>query len=332
MKLSIIIPVYNVENYLDECVDSIVVQEEKNLEIILVDDGSTDNSGNACEQWAKRYEYIKVIHKRNGGLASARNAGLAIATGEFVLFIDSDDRIAKGSIGAIRKNILETNSDIYFLSAKKFYPDGNEEPLDDYIKRETISGKSDVEVMKQVASMTRYPGSACTKAYRKYFLDSNNLWFPFDRRIAEDLGFTLRCLLTAKTFDVVENDFYMYRQNRQGSITSSSTAINKSFWNLVIFIQESIELLSDNRCPKSVKHKYALGVVAYEYSVALVHFCRVTDRYEEAYQFMEETKWLSKFLFSKRGKVISFMIKLIGVKATSIALSYAYRRRERKNS
>ena len=93
VMLSIIVPVYNVEKYIGKCIESIVNQTYKDLEIILVDDGSTDNSGKICDEWARKDKRIKVIHKKNGGLSDARNAGLDICTGDYIGFVDSDDYI-----------------------------------------------------------------------------------------------------------------------------------------------------------------------------------------------------------------------------------------------
>lgn len=117
VKISFIVPVYNVEKYLQECVYSIIEQKhydkyKKNIEIILVDDGSTDNSGKICDCLCDQYTNIKVIHKKNGGLASARNAGLAIAKGDYIGFIDSDDRIDKNCIPQIIQWINNTKVDI----------------------------------------------------------------------------------------------------------------------------------------------------------------------------------------------------------------------------
>ena len=92
--ISVIIPVYKAEEYLERCVDSVLAQTYSNLEIILVDDGSPDNSGQICDRYAEKDSRVKVIHKKNGGVSSARNAGLDVATGEFVAFVDSDDFIA----------------------------------------------------------------------------------------------------------------------------------------------------------------------------------------------------------------------------------------------
>jgi len=92
-KTSVIVPVYNAEKYLDKCIQSILNQDYKNIEVILIDDGSLDNSGNICDEYAKVDSRVKVVHKKNGGVSSARNCGIDIATGEFIMFVDSDDYI-----------------------------------------------------------------------------------------------------------------------------------------------------------------------------------------------------------------------------------------------
>lgn len=110
--ISIIVPVYKVEKYLDKCVESIVEQTYKNLEIILVDDGSPDNCPAMCDEWAKKDSRIKVIHKKNGGLSSARNAGLDGCTGDYIYFLDSDDYIADNCIEMLFNAIVSDGSDM----------------------------------------------------------------------------------------------------------------------------------------------------------------------------------------------------------------------------
>lgn len=118
--ISIIVPIYKVEAYLDKCVDSIVNQTYSNLEIILVDDGSPDNCPKMCDEWAKKDERIRVIHKPNGGLSDARNAGMAVATGECVAFIDSDDYISNDFICKLYEAMSQENSDIAECEVVKF--------------------------------------------------------------------------------------------------------------------------------------------------------------------------------------------------------------------
>ena len=111
-KISVIVPVYNVEKYLDKCVESIVNQTYKNLEIILVDDGSTDSCPEICDEWAKKDNRIKVIHKPNGGLSSARNAGMDSMTGSYIQFVDSDDYIKSNMIEVMYGNIIKGDYDV----------------------------------------------------------------------------------------------------------------------------------------------------------------------------------------------------------------------------
>lgn len=122
--ISIIIPIYNVEKYIRKCIDSVINQTYKNLEIILVDDGSTDNSGNICEEYKKKDSRIKVIHKKNGGVSSAKNAGIEESTGNFIAFIDGDDSVAVDYCEILYRNIVDTDSDFSMVSYKVVKDDG----------------------------------------------------------------------------------------------------------------------------------------------------------------------------------------------------------------
>lgn len=117
--ISIIMPVYNVEQYLNYCMESILAQDYKNLEIILIDDGSTDSSGDMCDEYAKNDSRIKVIHKKNGGLSSARNIGIEVMTGKYMTFVDPDDYIRIDYVSRMYKYILEDETDLVVCSYKK---------------------------------------------------------------------------------------------------------------------------------------------------------------------------------------------------------------------
>ncbi len=123
--ISVIIPVYNVEKYLDRCVQSVVDQSYSNLEIILVDDGSTDNCPIICDEWTNRDNRIRVIHKKNGGLSDARNAGMAAASGEYISFIDSDDWIEPEMMERLLRAIVQDESDIAACTVKMVWEDGS---------------------------------------------------------------------------------------------------------------------------------------------------------------------------------------------------------------
>lgn len=161
--ISVVVPIFNVENYLPRCVDSIMAQTYSNLEILLVDDGATDSCPKICDEYAKKDFRIKVIHKVNGGLSSARNAGIERMTGQFCLFIDSDDFIDSEMVSKLYNVAKEKDADIVTCQFVKYYDDKSVE---------YYSNKSDISIWtgKQALAQMFYPGgigwSACNKLYR----------------------------------------------------------------------------------------------------------------------------------------------------------------------
>lgn len=135
--ISVIVPIYNVEKYLARCVDSIVNQTYKNLEIILVDDGSPDRCPQMCDDYAKKDSQIKVVHKKNGGLSDARNAGMAVATGKYISFIDSDDYVSDDFFECLLDVMNKENSDIAECSVVKFYEDNRFDEFSDDLSVKT---------------------------------------------------------------------------------------------------------------------------------------------------------------------------------------------------
>lgn len=320
LKLSFIIPVYNVEAYLKECLESILHQATNECEVILVDDGSTDNSSAICDEYAKSFAMVSAIHRRNGGLASARNVGAENARGEYIAFVDSDDRIAPNSVVDILDWISSQGTDVCFMDAEKFYPNGKTEGLGDRIEPAHIRGIAKEGVFAYLATRPKYPGSACTKLYKRSFLVENGLVFQENGRYSEDLGFVLDCLLTAKSFDALSMPYYEYRQRRVGSITF--TATKKSFDGMAAFVTESVEKLTKNNQPKEEISKCAMAFVAYEYSIMLWQFsCLKKTEKEKALAFLCEYSWVMKYGASKKTKAIWAMTKILGLQITSKILN-----------
>ena len=149
MLFTVIIPVYNVEEYLEECAASVLSQSFGDLDVVLVDDGSTDSSGKIADSIAGKDERVRVIHRENGGRSAARNTGLDAARGEYILFVDSDDMIEQGALDAVAKTVDESGRpDAVFLEAEKFFPDGSMRPMGDGYRREEIDGKSAEDVRR----------------------------------------------------------------------------------------------------------------------------------------------------------------------------------------
>ena len=167
MELSVIIPIYKTELYVQSCIDSILGHPSRDIEIILVDDGSHDRCPEICDTYEKSDGRIVVIHKENGGLSSARNAGLSIASGRYITFVDSDDLICSDSIPKILEWIRTKEADICFLQTDNLFPDGTRSALGECILGDNLRGKSREEAVRYLASRPKYPGSAEMSAYNR---------------------------------------------------------------------------------------------------------------------------------------------------------------------
>ena len=316
LLLSFILPVYNVEAYLQECVDSILQQITPECEIILVDDGATDSSGKICDGYAAQWDCVKVIHKENGGLSSARNAGLPAAGGAYITFVDSDDRIAPGSVAKLLDWIRSNRADLCFLQAEKFFPDGSRVDLGEQIESAALRGQDRTNAIAYLSSRPKYPGSAWAKLYRREFLVENELHFPFDRRYSEDLGFIRDCMLCAESFDAIDAPYYEYRQNRQGSITNRVTS--KNFFDLFRFVTESTERLTQNKVPKDDVSRYLMRFVGYEYSVLLYLYRSIPEQdRKKALEKLKEYQWVLGFASGAKVRLVSGCCRLLGIAFTS---------------
>lgn len=208
--ISIIVPVYNVEKYIRRCIDSIIQQDYRNLEIILVDDGSTDKSGIICDKYKKRDKRICVVHKENGGLSSARNTGIDLAKGNYIAFVDSDDYISKDMYSILMKNIIEEKADISIVNYEMVSEWGK-------IKKRTIT-KIERKVMSgKEACKERYKKDgtimvvAWNKLYKKELFQS--IRYPIGK-LHED-EFTTYKLLYRSNIVVYQNEkLYAYVQRK----------------------------------------------------------------------------------------------------------------------
>ncbi|WP_022765622.1 glycosyltransferase family 2 protein [Butyrivibrio sp. XPD2006] len=235
MKYSLIIPVYNVQDLLKRCLDSVVRQNYSDLEVILVDDGSTDGSGTICDEYAEKYDYIKVIHQSNQGLSGARNTGLKASTGEWILFLDSDDYWADDFFTAIDKAMEKYPSDYYKFNYQKVYDDKEPERSPLIVENEALDISSeDAKLSFLTDRMLVYSvgWEAHTGVYKKSIIDRSGLEFTDTKEVfAEDLLFTMRYILRCNSVYLICNLLYMY-YTREGSLSKSvdeKTMISRLF-------------------------------------------------------------------------------------------------------
>lgn len=199
--VSIVIPIYNVEKYIKKCVDSVINQTYKELEIILVNDGSPDNCGEIANQYKEEDPRIKVIHKKNGGLSDARNAGLEVVTGEYLCFIDSDDYIEFDAVEVLLSNAINTNSDVVVCSYFNEKVDINENIL----SKEPVNLQVD-----NLSSMAPIIGYAWNKLYKTSFIKKHKLKFVKGLSLVEDIVFNEKVFLNTSEIIYINLPLYHY--------------------------------------------------------------------------------------------------------------------------
>ena len=220
MFVSIIVPVYNVEQYLKECIESILAQTWKNFEVILVDDGSTDSSGKICDEYSQKKEFISVIHKKNGGLSSARNAGIDVAQGDYLAFIDSDDVVHPRYLSELVAIVKREKADLaacnFCVGSLCRWKNFSEVKYDIRCNEDVLKKMNDNDVVVTVA---------WNKLYHAKFFREYGLRYPVGK-IHEDMFLTPQILYYTKKMVITNEQLYFYRQ-RENSIMNSSFSIKQ---------------------------------------------------------------------------------------------------------
>ena len=325
MKVSFIIPVYKVEQYLRQCVESIINQTYSDIEVILVDDGSPDGSPALCDALALEDARIRVIHKQNGGLSDARNTGLKAAMGDYVVFVDGDDYwISKNELSSLII-IVEKNSEPDFIgfNCKYFYPETNTyTPWVEYENSLNDSVDKNKAIIALVQSGT-VPMSACLKIFRRSFLVNNELFFK-KGQIAEDIPWFINLLDKTEKCCFVNQFIYAYRQNVVGSITNTSG--RRGFDSLFDIFKTELEKIDGRSFNENAK-KALKSFLAYEYCILLTY--KGIDK--ETKRELLNYKDILAYDLNPKVKKASRIYKTFGIGITTFALDvYQWIRRNRK--
>lgn len=214
--ISIIVPVFNVEKYIHKCIDSILCQNYDSFELILVNDGSTDNSGKFCDEYAFKFQNVKVIHQKNGGLSNARNTGISNAVGKYLWFVDSDDWISENAISIIASEVFDDLEILGFYESKFIEKHCK---LIDRLNMKTIGITSG---NLYIAQNVKFVPAVCFYVYKADFLIQNNLLFK-EKLIHEDDYFNLQCFSLVKRIKKINKVLYYYRIRDNSIITGKVT-------------------------------------------------------------------------------------------------------------
>ena len=212
--LTVIVSVYNCEQYIKRCLDSIIENRESINEVILVDDGSPDNSAVICKEYQTKYDFIKYFYQENSGPSAARNKGLELANSEYIMFMDSDDYI--GSLKTVDEAIKKYKSDYYVFPNMHIVNNKPKEILN--LKEDKYSVKDTKDIIRILVKEERI-NSPCAKVFKKEIIQGNNIKFNSDYNMAEDLLFNMEYLNCCENFVVNSTPFYYYCFNNSESLT-----------------------------------------------------------------------------------------------------------------
>ncbi|MBK2255832.1 glycosyltransferase family 2 protein [Francisella philomiragia] len=282
--VSVIIPIYNVEQFLSRCLDSVINQTYKNLEIILVNDGSSDNSLEICEDYAKKDNRIKIVNKNNGGLSSARNAGLDICKGKYISFIDSDDWVSLDYIDILYENIVDNEADISIV---------------DFITKTDSNNNSNIENKNQIncylqpeilqkSLFYELPSIACAKLYKSELFKHNRFT---DGIIFEDEDIMYKLFAASKKVVVSKYIAYFYFQREQSIMAvrrkKDNISLTSDSW---MFIFRNKEKFLKNRI--NIGYQYYINISVFMAS----YYCQCFFYSLFDHRFIRQRKKIRKFI------------------------------------
>lgn len=320
MFFSIIIPMYNVEKYIGECIDSLLCQSMSDFEIVIVDDGSKDKSAEIAKRYTEKDSRVVLLRKENGGQSTARNFGLRHAKGEYIIFIDSDDFVSKDDyLEELHKKIEESKADVVMYRYNKYYE--HREPQFErcgYSFSEVMNITDTAKLIPELVKRDAYYASAWTKTIRRSLLAHNGIEFDETLR-CEDVDWSYRIMEKAERIALVDREFIAYRQ-REGSVTNAGSLINME--SLLITLEKYKKRYEDPATDiDEGLRRGLLGSLAKLYSNLYLSYGRVKDKKKK--QFLKRIKALSslfKYAESKRPRLIGTFHRVFGLRLTLLAV------------
>lgn len=320
MLFSVIIPVYNVENYLRECVDSIIGQTCKDYELILIDNGSTDSSGTICDEYAATHDNVKVKHLIPNVMASgARNEGQKMATGEYVLFVDSDDFYYDNHVFERLKEKVLNAPDVILFNCLHFYEKSGKFSNFELNLNVPVEGRSVVDIYRDLVNADAYSNSAWSKAIKRSLLEDNNIHFTLGLAV-EDNDWYYNVVLHIQSMAIIKEPCYVYRRRLTGSITTTAT-IKNTIDCLSVIDKWTAIVEKEKENPNS---EIILLSLAKQYCNYLIGYSGLPFEKHVTKRFLDYSYLLN---YSNNKRVVTFrrLKKLFGIKGT-LSLLKLYRK------
>jgi len=320
MKISVIIPVYNVKPYLERCVQSVVSQTYKDLEIVLVDDGSTDGSGELCDQLAATDSRIQVVHQVNKGLSEARNTGIRQATGDYVFFVDSDDGWLLDDGVEQLVNQCEATTDLLMFKAVDIYTDGRQTPMKDFDVEHINSLPDGHAVFAYLVKTQVFRAGVWLLMVRRSILTGNDIFFP-SGLISEDVYWDMQLWQHIKKVKIVNLNFYGYYFREGGLSKVPSIRVYRSYDKIFTDWKE--------QCRQGCVNASEISLYLAEMWVsrAYAYYQLKPEDKPESLAIMERHKDLLYYADTPKSRRTAFLVKTFGVKSTTTLLGIYWRLR-----
>lgn len=321
MKVSIVIPIYKAELYIQKCFESINSQTYKDIEVIFVDDGSPDNSGQIADSISAAFDNVVVIHQSNGGASAARNSGVKVATGDYLLFVDSDDFLKQDySIARIVTFALENNCpDIVGFNLSYYYPSIERySNWVEYSEKITSALTKDILIQELVKTGT-LPVTPCGKLIKRDAYLKSGVKF-IEGTIGEDIPWTIQLFDNVSTIRYMSEYHYCYRQEIATSVTGSFS--EKKFLDLVAIIENLVPLVNNSNFDSNTKD-CLFSFIAYELSIAMSDVCRLNKKTKSATRDkLKSFCWLLQYTQNPKVRLVSRVYDTFGYAITERVLRF----------
>lgn len=319
VKFSVIVPIYNVEKYLRQCIESVLKQTYSNLELILVDDGSTDSSPKICDEYAKCDNRVKVIHKLNGGLPAARNSGLRIITGEYFMHLDGDDFWDINYLKNIEPIISKTRKDVYLGNSRYDYYNGKSVKAILY-DINLLKEKTWEEIIQYFFyGVNMMPSAACHNVYKTEFCNNNNIYFDETLSWSEDADNFFNVIFHTRDIGFFDYTFYYYRRDNAGAMTKNPSA--KHFLSNMKVSNKWFYIVKDstinNIVKQTVMKRFANG---YMYNLKAIN-CLNNEDYKIVINYIKSNKEMLKYIDGFPCKPLYWLSQVIGFRNVSRILN-----------
>lgn len=318
--ISIVVPVYNVVHYLERCVLSVLRQTYKDMEVILVDDGSTDGSGELCDKLALTDTRIHVIHQKNQGLSGARNTGIRNATGEYIAFIDSDDEWLLNDGLEQLVNINNEGKDLIVFKGVNIWKDGRMNPFGDYDVAHISQLPNAQSVFAHLVETQLFQMSACFLLVRRKLLIDDELYFP-SGLISEDVQWSLILWQHVRSVCVTNLEFYGYHHHGNSISTTTSLRVYESYDKMFSYWK----MQCDNGCENAAAIRAYLSLLWV--SISYVFYKLKPEEKTTAFNILRHHKDLLIYATTPKSRRVAKMLNVLGVKTTLVVLGWYWQLR-----